>query len=78
MARNGDGLRGRVIIKTRSLIYNVSLSFYTLGVANTTHALGIDLCLVNAEARVLDRSNHHPKLPFRFFGADILGYNLDK
>jgi hypothetical protein len=23
-------------------------------------------------------ANHHPRLPFLFFGPDILGYNLER
>ena len=61
-----------------AVFYTMSAYPYTLDVANTTNALGIDFHLVNAEALVLNKSNHHPRLPFRFFGPDILGYSLDK
>jgi|GraSoiStandDraft_42_1057292.scaffolds.fasta_scaffold318366_1 hypothetical protein len=60
------------------VFYTMPTYPYTLDVANTTNALGINFHLVNTEALVLDKSNHYPRLPFRFFGPDILGYNLDK
>ena len=61
----------------RSLVCGISPSFCTYCVADSKDAMGIDLSPLHANASSSLCANH-PRLPFLFFGPDILGYNLER
>jgi len=48
------------------------------GVASSMDSMGINFCHLHGKTTFHMGAENQPKLPFLFFGPDILGYNLDR